>query len=344
MNTNPLAEDLNAVLSLTEGLWDDLRGARLFLTGGTGFFGCWLLETALWANDNLGLGLQIVALTRDPAAFARKAPLLAAHSAVTLWPGDVREFLFPEDRFTHVIHAATDSDMTKIVAVPLEMLDTIVQGTRRVLDFAVQSGASRVLLTSSGAVYGRQPPGISHMDEDYAGVLDVQGPTASYSEGKRVSEMLGGIYSRQHDLHVVLSRPFAFLGPYLPLAGHYAVGNFLGNALRGEPVQIGGDGTPYRSYLYASDLAVWLWTLLLRGQSARPYNLGSEEEVTIADIACQVAELGGGLPVETARTPVPGHLPDRYVPSTQRAQTELGLRQTVSLEDALKKTMRWHQL
>ncbi len=343
MSVNPLAEDLEAVLALTDGLWEDLRGARLFLTGGTGFFGCWLLETALWTSNHLGLGLEIVALTRDPAAFARKAPHLAAHPAVTLWAGDVRQFPFPEGRFTHVVHAATDSDTAKIVAEPLEMLETIVQGTRRVLDFAVAAGAKRVLLTSSGAVYGRQPPELTHVSEDYAGAPDVLGAAASYGEGKRVSEMLGAVYARQFGLEVVLTRPFAFIGPYLPLGGHYAVGNFLGNGLRGEPLQIGGDGTPRRSYLYASDLAVWLWTLLVRGQSVRPYNIGSEDSLSIADLARQVAAQFGGLPVEIARVPMPGVAPEQYVPSTQRAQTEIGLRQTVSLDEALRKTIRWHQ-
>ena len=343
MSPNPLAEDLDAVLALTAGVWEDLRGTRLFLTGGTGFFGCWLLETALWATDHLGLGLEIVALTRDPAAFAQKAPHLAAHPAVTLWAGDVRQFAFPEGRFTHVLHAATDSDTAKIVAEPLQTLETIVQGTQRVLDFAVAAGAQRVLLTSSGAVYGRQPPELPRVGEDYLGAPNVLGAAASYGEGKRVSEMLGAVYARQHGLEVVLTRPFAFVGPYLPLTGHYAVGNFLGNALRGETLQIGGDGTPRRSYLYASDLAVWLWTLLVRGQSLRPYNIGSEEAVTIEDLARQVAARFGGLPVEIARTPVPGLAAEQYVPSTARAQQEMGLRQTVSLDAALQKTMRWHQ-
>lgn len=343
MSVNPLAEDLDAVLALTEGLWDNLREARLFLTGGTGFFGCWLLETALWANDRLELGVEIVALTRDPAAFARKAPHLAADPALTLWAGDVREFAFPEGRFTHVVHAATDSNTAKIVAEPLQTLETIVQGTRRVLDFAVTVGAKRVLLTSSGAVYGRQPPELTHIGEDFAGAPDVLDAAASYGEGKRVAEMLGAAYARQHGLGVVLTRPFAFLGPYLPLGGHYAVGNFLGNGLRGEPLKIGGDGTPLRSYLYASDLAVWLWTLLLRGQSLRPYNIGSEEALSIEDLARQVAAKFGGLPVEIARASVPGLASEQYVPSTARAQTELGLRQTVSLDEALDKTIRWHQ-
>src|ERR1700680_4707856 len=98
---NPLAHDLDHVLAQTSLLWDELRGARLFLTGGTGFFGCWLLETFLWANDHLRLEASIVVLTRDGSAFARKVPHLANHPAVTLHDGDVRTFEFTDGGFSH---------------------------------------------------------------------------------------------------------------------------------------------------------------------------------------------------------------------------------------------------
>ena len=156
--TNPLADDLDHVLTHTQGLWEELRGGRLFLTGGTGFFGCWLLETFAWANDRLGLGAEAVVLTRDAAAFGRKAPHLAGRTDLRFHTGDVRDFAFPDGRFTHVIHAATEASVPLNNDAPLTMLDVIVQGTRRTLDFARQCGSPKVLLTSSGAVYGRQPP------------------------------------------------------------------------------------------------------------------------------------------------------------------------------------------
>jgi nucleoside-diphosphate-sugar epimerase len=340
---NLLAEDLDEVFARTEGIWEGLRGRRLFLTGGTGFFGCWLLESFLWANDRLGLNAEVVALSRRPEVFARKAPHLARHPSIRMYQGDVRTFEFPEGAFSHIIHAATDADAVLNVAQPLRMLDTIVDGTRRVLDFARVCGAQRFLLTSSGAVYGRQPSEITHVGEDYCGAPDPLGTAAAYGEGKRLSEMLCAVYARQYGIEAVIARCFAFIGPYLPLEGHYAAGNFLGNGLRGEAIQIGGDGTPRRSYMYASDLAVWLWTLLFCGQPSRPYNVGSEDDLSIADLAHRVARQFSELPVNIARTPEPGHLPERYVPATKRALMELELRQTVSLDQAIQKTIRWHQ-
>jgi dTDP-glucose 4,6-dehydratase len=337
-----LADDLDHVLTHTAGLWEQLRGRRLFVTGGTGFFGCWLLESFTWANDRLGLGARAVVLTRNRDGFTCKAPHLAGHPAVQLHSGDVRSFAFPPGPFHAVVHAATESSTTLNADDPLAMVDTVVSGTRRALDFARQCGAEHFLLTSSGAVYGRQPPELANVPEDYPGAPDPTDPRSAYGEGKRVAEHLCALYHRRHGLQTRIARCFAFVGPYLPLDVHFAVGNFLRDGLRGGPINVQGDGTPYRSYLYAADLAVWLWTILLRGQPCRPYNVGSAESVTIADLARQVAD-HFGTEVRIARRAVPGRPAERYVPSVDRAAHELGLRPRTSLAAAIDRTARWHR-
>ena len=101
-----------------------------------------------------------------------------------------------------------------------------------------------------------------------------------------------------------------------------------------------GDGTPYRSYLYAADLIIWLWTILSRGESCRAYNVGSEEAITIAELARKVANCFQNSPeVQIATEAVLDKSPDRYVPSTKRAQDELGLGHIVGLETALERTI-----
>lgn len=206
------------MLDHTRELWEEMRGRRIFVTGGTGFFGCWLLETFADACDRLGLGAHLVALTRDPEAFRRKAPHLASHAAIQLWKGDVRDFDFPSGQFSHVIHAGTTSGAP---VAPLEMLETIISGTRRVLDFAVACGAKKFLLISSGAVYGWQPPEMTHIPETYNGAPDFHDPNASYGEGKRIAELLCAIYCRQHGIETKIARCFAFAGPHLPLDAHF---------------------------------------------------------------------------------------------------------------------------
>ena len=341
--SNRLARDLDHVLQHTCGLWDELRDSRVFVTGGTGFFGCWLLESFAWANDRLGLNATALVLTRKPEAFRRKAPHLADHPAIRLLAGDVRTFDFPAGEFPFVIHAATEASARQTHEAPFEMLDTIVEGTRRALEFARLHGTRKLLFTSSGAVYGKQPPGITHIPEEYGGGPDPADPRSVYGEGKRFAELMCSLYASRQALECKIARCFAFVGPYLPLDVHFAIGNFIRDALRGGPVRVNGDGTPYRSYLYAADLAVWLWTILFRGRNMQPYNVGSERDLTIADLARQVADsLNPGMDVDIARQALPGQAPERYVPSTRRARDELGLREHVELQEAIRRTAHWH--
>lgn len=340
---NPLADDLNHVLAHTEGLWEDFRERRIFITGGTGFFGCWLLESFLWANDRLRLNASVTVLTRDPNAFRTKVTHLAANSALRLCAGDVRTFAFPEGAFSHVIHAATSASARLNDNAPVEMLETIVLGTLRALDFARHCGAARFLLTSSGAVYGPQPANLTHIPEEYVGAPDPPQAGAAYGEGKRAAETLCAAYASQFGIQPVIARGFAFVGPYLPLDRHLAAGNFIADALRGGPIRVNGDGTSYRSYLYGADLAIWLWTILARGEALRPYNVGSASAVTIGELAEMVARAFTPPRVVTiACQPKAGTRAQRYVPAVSRAENELGLRQHVSLADAIARTITWH--
>lgn len=341
---HPLASDLDAILEQTRDEWLELNGARIFLTGGTGFIGCWLLDSFGWARSRLGLDVELAVLTRDPALFRRKEPRLAALPGLRLFAGDVRDFAFPTDKFSHVIHAATAASAALNVDSPLVMIDTIVDGTQHTLDLAAHCGAKTFLHTSSGGVYGRQSEAMTHIPEDYAGAPDPFDPWSAYGESKRLAELLGTIYSKRHGFEHKVARIFALVGPRLPLDIHYAMGNFIRDGLHGGPIKIGGDGTPFRSYLYASDLVVWLWTILVRGVHNRPYNVGSDHSVTIADTARAVSGIfGGNLAVEIACQPMPGQRGNRYVPSIERAKRELGLRPRVALVDGIRRTVEWNQ-
>jgi dTDP-glucose 4,6-dehydratase len=338
---NPLAGELDEVLARTGDLWDGLRGARLFITGGTGFFGCWLLETLLWAEDRLSLGANAVVLTRNPAAFVAKAPHLATHRAIALHHGDVRSFAFPDGAFSHVVHAAVDATPPIDQAGRRHVMDVIVDGTRRTLEFARARGAGRVLLTSTGGIYGRQPLELDCVPEEYRGAPDPVDVHASGAAAKRAAETVAAL-SNDGAVQTTIARCFAFIGPYLPLDDKFAAGNFIRDALAGGPIRVAGDGTPVRSYLYAADLAVWLWTILLRGRAMRPYNVGSSEAITIRALAELIRDtLAPGVRIDVAHAPVQGAPVSRYVPSVERASAELGLVPTVHLREAVARTARF---
>lgn len=344
---NFLAPDLAHILNKTEHLFEELRGARVFITGGTGFFGCWLLESFAWANDELGLQAEAVVLTRDPQAFHRKAPHLASHKAIRLLQGDVRDFDFPEGPFSYFVHASAESNLKLIADSPLLLLTTHVDGARRVFDFAVKCAAKGVLFTSSGVVYGKPPSDLSRIPEDYTGSptgINFEPAKAANSGGIWCAELFGALYAAEHRLPVKFARCFTLMGPYLPLSKPFAVTSFLRDALAGGPINIGGDGTACRSYLYAADLVIWLWTILIKGKTGHSYNVGSEEGVTIAELAREVAKtIAPGAEVRLGRVPKAGQQAERYVPSTQKAQKELGLQQWISLPEAIKRTASWHR-
>lgn len=332
-------EDLEHVLNHTCGLWEELRGQRIFLTGGTGFFGLWLLESFVHANERLSLGARATVLTRSPAAFALRAPHLAGRPELEFVQGDVRNFVFPEGEFPFIIHAGTTSSAP---VEPREMFDTIVTGTRRVLEFAASRGTRKLLFVSSGAVYGRPPPEMTHIPEDYLGALDFSEPAVAYAEGKRAAEMLCTLNACNDGYEAKIARGFAFVGPHLPLDAHFAIGNFIRDARHGGPIQVQGDGTPFRSFLYAADLAVWLWTILLRGQGSRAYNVGSPQAVSITEVAHTVRDASGGEVTVTVARPRRAGAPLRYVPDTTRAEQELGLKPQIDLGEAVRRTMHWH--
>ena len=322
--------------------WPKLAGSRIFMTGGTGFIGRWMLEALAEADRRLELGTRITVLTRSPEAFASKARHLAAHPGFTFIVGDVNQLAHDGEAYDYVIHAATDASADLNENDPLRMFDTIVSGTRNALDFALAARARRFFFLSSGAVYGAQPWEVEHVREDFRGGPDLGTHRSAYAEGKRAAELLCVIYARQHGLDFVNARIFALLGPLLSLDIHFAAGNFIRDAMAGRKVRVDGAGTAVRSYLYAADLTVWLWAILLGAKAGAVYNVGSEEAVSIAALAERIAGLLGEGGFEVLGKPDPGWNPGRYVPSTEKIRTELGLRPSVGLDEAIRRTAKWN--
>ena len=334
--------DFDHILDHTEPIWRELGQERLFITGGTGFFGRWMLESLIRANARFDLKATAVVLTRDAGAFRRQMPALAGDPAIAFHEGDLARFAFPPGEFSHVLHmGTTNSTATFQNEPPLAKFENIVTGTERTLEFAVRCRASKFLLTSSGAIYGRQPAGITHLPEDAPCAPEPTDIAAAVGHSKRAAEFLTAAYGDRHGFTATVARCFSFVGRHLPLDIHYAIGNFLRDALRGGPIEVRGDGTPRRSYLYAADLVIWLMTILCRGTQGRAYNVGSERDVSIAEVAAIVAaHAPAPVSVHLASAPGPAPVPNRYVPSTRRAQIELGLRQFIDLDEAVARTFR----
>jgi len=334
--------DLDDVLETTRSIWNDLANARIFITGGTGFFGTWLLESFAYANDRLNLNSSLVVLTRDPDAFRRKAPHLVENDFVSLVKGDVLDPLTGLGSFDAVIHAATSASADLERNDPETMFSTIVSGTDHVIDMASESGEIPFLLTSSGAVYGRQPADLEFVTEDWRAENESTDSLTAYARGKREAELRCLQAATRTNLQMKIARCYAFVGPHLPLDRHFAIGNFIRDGIDGRPIEVKGDGTTVRSYLYASDLVAWLWTILVKGEPGRPYNVGSSVAITMAELAQVVAIEFNPAPAVTIAEPPTSKPTNRYVPSVERARDELGLKQQIELSEAIARTVEWY--
>jgi len=338
-----IEHDLSDIMARMGGLWESLRNESIFLTGGTGLFGRWLLESLMHANRELKLNLKVTVLTRNAQAFKEKAPHLALDSAIDFLHGDVKDFEFPARRYSYLIHGATTSaDETFRGEDPLRKFDTLVSGTRHTLDFAVHCKAKRFLFLSSGVAYGTPPAGIDFIPEDYAGAPDTTDVNSALGQAKRTAEFLCAYYAQAHGLNYSVARCFSFVGPFLPLDIHYAIGNFIGQALFEDEITVKGDGLPIRSYLYLADLVTWLLTLLLKGRNGQLYNVGSDQAISIGELAILVRDVLS--PKKTVKMlgqsnrSVGNAMRSRYVPEIEKARKELGLDVWTSLAESIRAT------
>lgn len=333
-----VGQDVQRVLTRLD-LRHSLAGKRLLLTGSTGFFGAWLLAMIDLLNRSHA-GIQVTALSRDPSRFLQKHPGYADAPWLTWLQGDVLALsdLTLEHPVDLVIHGATDTSASG-QADPLRLFDIILNGARNVLDLAVRSGAQRVLFTGSGAQYGPLEPDVPVSEGDPRSCNPLLLANV-YGEAKRAQETLAAIYAARFGIDVVLTRCFAFSGPGIALDGHFAIGNFLRDALWREELVLQSTGEAVRSYLHGADLAGWLLTLLVRGASGEAYNVGSDQGLTIADLARKVlARVAPEKPLRILGQQA-GGARSYYVPQIQKAR-DLGLEVWTGLDQSIDSMASW---
>ena len=314
---------------------------NLLITGGTGFFGRALLrylDSLNRANGSLPFD-QVTVVSRSPENFRIKYPSLADFSWLTWHAGDVLvPSSLPQDgNYQFILHAASDSTDASALTL-LQTYLQIVEGTENMLKFAVTCGAQRFLLTSSGGAYGPQLPYSEAIPETYNGMPDPLNPSNAYGVAKRQAEHLCAQYGHQYGIQTVIARCFAFVGEDLPRDAHFAIGNFIRDAIERSEITVNGNGSPIRSYMYQSDLAHWLLKLLQDGASGNAYNVGSNEAISIADLALLVRDLVSPEKQVHVKSQLLADnvFRNRYVPDISKAKMDLGLEITVPLAEAIR--------
>lgn len=334
--------DLENIYQNTIDIWEPLRGKSIFLTGGTGFFGKWLVESFIYVNEKLNLNASITILSRDPDIFLKNNHFINKYKqSIRFIKGDVLTFDYDiNEIFNYIIHAATEASDSLIKENPLLMMDTITIGTRKILNFAIKQNLNGFLYVSSGAVYGKQPEYIESMSETDSYNININDPNSAYAEGKRIAELYCSTYSNQYKFPLKIARCFAFVGPHLPLDTHFAIGNFIKSIISNENIIIKGDGTTIRSYMYASDLTTWLWKILFTGKANYPYNVGSNEKITILELANLIKSFNPKIKIVVLGDKA--LFQDKYIPNIKRAN-QIDLEIKVDLYTAIEKTISYNK-
>lgn len=319
-------DDLDYISKHFESHINSLRKKTILIAGGTGFFGKWLVGTINFLNKKYHLQIDIVLLSRN----INNAQLMYQNLEIPIkyLEHDLcsQNTLIYEKSIDYIIHAGNDALWPKTSDEEITQYKSIVGGTEKLLNLALSSGANRFLYVSSGAAIGNYNPNDKSQ--------------RVYSESKRMAETLTLAYAGKNKFSASIARCYSFVGPHLPLNKHYAIGNFLKSAFSNSDIQINSDGESIRSYLYAADLSLWLLSILIQSKNESIYDVGSNEEVSIKNLAKIVLTHFPKLNLIIQNNPSTA---TRYVPSgAHDTQFELQLPTPISLESSIKKTILWH--
>ncbi len=340
-----IEQDCDLVTSGVADSLSALKGECILITGGTGFVGTWLSELIAFLNDAYNFNTKLILLSARAYNFSAKVPHLAMRKDIEIVERDIRSILDISSDVSWIIHAAANPDNRLHASDPLKTMDVIIKGTDSILMAATRlPNIQKFLNISSGLVYGLQPLELETIPESFRGTLDFTSIGCAYAEAKRMGETLCAVYRNQHRLPIVTARPFAFIGPYQLLDRPWAINNFIRDSLLGEPIRILGDGETVRSYMYPSDMAFWLLSILVRGTVGLSYNVGSPSGVTLRQLAEKIANHFPLRPKIVSRgSEETNSNHSKFVPDITLAQKTLGLKLNVDIETAIKRSIVWNR-
>jgi len=303
---------------------------RVLITGGAGFLGSHLCDRFL------AEGHSVIAMDNLVTGSVRNIEHLAGDEHFRFIKQDVTEYIYLDGPIDAVLHFASPASPIDYLELPIQTLKVGALGTHKALGLARAKGA-RFLLASTSEVYG--DPAVHPQPEEYWGHVNPIGPRGVYDEAKRFAEALTMAYHRAHNVPTRIVRIFNTYGPRMRLDDGRVVPNFIGQALRGEPLTVYGNGSQTRSFCYYSDLIEGIYRLL-QADYSDPVNIGNPNEVTILEFAQCINRLvvnQAGIQFE----PLPVDDPRVRKPDITRARQLLGWEPQVGLEQGVQKTVQW---
>ena len=324
--------DIDHIVRACQSEMATLSGSSILLTGATGFVGRYLVESVIRFNEISHAAPCILTLpTRRPELLTSRYRMqVEANEVVAVAWGEGNTLRVPDPKWEFVVHCAATADPKQVMLDPGRTLRDTIRLAACVADAARESDARRLLLISSGAVYGDQPSAVAEIPETFRGGPDITALAAVYGEAKRVTELM----FRATGLDQRVARLFSLTGPYQDIKSSFAAPDLIRQASERGALQLTSDGSARRSYCYATDVTVFLLKLLLADVRYGVYNVGSRQgTATVAEVAQMVAEIFGGLEVRRGRA-TPSQRD--YVPRLDRLYETYTPR--VSLKEGLLRT------
>ncbi|WP_217521685.1 NAD-dependent epimerase/dehydratase family protein [Vibrio metschnikovii] len=333
MHVVPHDLDLIADKLITD--FEFYRNKNIFLTGGTGFFGKWILETLKFINVKYHVKCKVTVLSREPQTFLKLNPHLSC-DFIEFLQGEMNGFSLPNASFDYIIHAADDISNLDNFATEESKQESLNYLLPLIL-LANRNENSRFLYISSGAVYDIpvNTDNLVTLSEDYPLAVNSNN---SYSIGKLKSE----VFLRENlKCELVILRCFSFAGPYMGLKNRYAFSDFINAVINNIDIQIKGSGESKRTYMYPSDLVYWLFFFLFRGGDREIYNVGGSEIVSIHELAKRIVKLSNcDIKINVLNND--GIIESSYVPNIKKSLC-LGLKEENTLNEIIFKTLRFYR-
>jgi len=341
--TPTIREDAAIVAAEMRSALDALAGTTVLVTGAAGFLLSHLVDVLAAYNVLATTPCRVLALDLFRTGLPDRVRHLDASVGVHWITHDVAEPFTPDEPVAWLLHGASIASPIFYRRHPLETIDANVAGTRRMLDLARTQPLQGFLHLSSSEVYGDPDPAAVPTPEDYPGRVSFTGPRACYDESKRLGETLCVLYHRLHDVPVRIVRPFNVYGPGQRLDDQRIIPDLMRSALAREPIVLLSDGRATRSFCYVRDFIRGLIRVWTGGVSGEAYNLGNDEEVSIATVAEAVARLDGApaLSVRHERSDDPDYVtdnPQRRCPDLRKVRA-LGFAPSVPLREGLARTL-----
>jgi len=303
---------------------------RTLITGGAGFLGSHLCERFLDEGHEVVCMDNLVTGNPDNVAH------LIGNERFEFVHHDVTNFVYVAGALDYILHFASPASPIDYLKLPIQTLKVGALGTHNCLGLAKAKGA-RILIASTSEVYG--DPLEHPQTEEYWGNVNPVGSRGVYDEAKRFAEAITMAYHRYHSVETRIVRIFNTYGPRMRLDDGRALPAFMGQALRGEPITVFGDGSQTRSFQYVDDLVEGIYRLLMSDE-VEPVNIGNPDEISIREFAEEVVALTGSTSTITFE-PLPADDPKVRQPDITKARNVLGWEPAVSRSEGLKRTLQY---